>query len=321
MSRPVHSVASPNLAILKYWGKRDDRSNLPDTPSLGVTLSGLVTETTVRADAERDLVMVNGEPQAERRYEPFFRHLRERLGVTTCFRAESTNSFPTGAGIASSASGFAALAIGAAAAAGLHPDRAELSRMARVGSASAARSCFGGFVLLPAGGHAAEQVYPPNHWPELRVVVAVVERAAKPLSSRDAMRRCKDTSPYYDAWVRSSVSLVPEALEALSHRDLSRLGELARISFMRMFATMMGAVPPVLYWRPESLGLIELCRRLRERGIGAHETMDAGPQVKIFCLERDVPAIVGAIHEEYPRVTTIEAGVGLGARLAEAEPC
>lgn len=321
MSRVVRSVASPNLAILKYWGKRDDRSNLPDTPSLGVTLAGLVTETTVRADAERDQVLVAGEIQPERRYEPFFRHLRERLGIARHFRAESTNSFPTGAGIASSASGFAALAVGAAAAAGLRPAPAELSAIARVGSASAARSCFGGFVLLPAGGHAAQQVFPPSHWPELRVIVAVVERGAKPLSSRDAMKRCKDTSPYYDAWVRSSETLVPEALQALSHRDLSRLGELARISFMRMFATMMGAVPPVLYWHPESLGLIELCRRLRERGIGAHETMDAGPQVKIFCLEPDVPAIVGAIHERFPTVGTIEAGVGTGARVVEPEPC
>jgi diphosphomevalonate decarboxylase len=153
------------------------------------------------------------------------------------------------------------------------------------------------------------------------VIVAVVERAAKPVSSRAAMKRCKETSPFYDGWVRSSESLLPEALQALSHRDLSRLGELARLSYLRMFATMMGATPPVLYWLPESLGLIDLCRRLRERGVGAHETMDAGPQVKIFCLDHDVPAVVAAINDEFPAVGTIQAGVGLGARLAETEAC
>ncbi len=294
--------ASPSLALLKYWGKRSGRHNLPATPSLAVALEALKTTTRVRF-AERDEVLVDGRPQDPERYAPFFAEVRRLLAAELRFHAESTNNFPAAAGLASSSSGFAALAVACATlcasaaptesvrrrAAALSLGR--LSALARLGSASAARALFGGFVLLPAGVRSARQLAPAEHWPELRILIAVVTEKAKELSSRTAMERTRLTSPYFKSWVRSAGKELPEAIEGVMHRDLERLGLAMRRSYLRMFGTMLACDPPVIYWAPESLALIRACAELRTEGLGAWETMDAGPQVKILCLAPELPPI------------------------------
>jgi len=312
-------TASPSLALLKYWGKRGGRKNLPATPSLAVSLEALKTTTRVRI-ADRDEVIVDGKLQDPERYAPFFAEARRLLGVEIRFHAESVNTFPAAAGLASSSSGFAALALAcatlAASPAGGAPARrraaapspARLSALARLGSASAARALFGGFVLLPAGGRFARQLAPADHWPELRILVAVVAEEAKELSSRVAMERTKMTSPYYRPWVRSAAAELPEAVEALMRRDLERLGGAMRRSYFRMFASMLACDPPILYWAPESLALIRACERLRAEGIGAWETMDAGPQVKVLCLAHELPRVRQRL--EALGVRLIESRVG-----------
>ena len=179
MSSWVACRASPSLALLKYWGKQEAGDNLPATPSLAVTLGGLYTDTSVRL-AEKDSLVVGGAPQDPGRSERFFDCLRSRLEVSHRFEASSVNSFPTAAGLASSSSGFAALAAACARAAGREVPLVDLSAIARIGSVSAARSVFGGFVLLPAGAHSARQVFDASHWPDLRIVAAVTRRGSKP---------------------------------------------------------------------------------------------------------------------------------------------
>ncbi len=293
--------ASPNLALVKYWGKQDTTRNLPATPSLGITLEGLRTRTRVslaESPGGSDRVVVDGRTQPEGRYAAFFQAAREFLDIDARFLAESTNSFAAGAGLASSASGFAALALACTRAAGKHLDPARLSALARVGSASAARSLFSGFVLLPAGATAAVQRFDASHWPELRLLVVTVRRSPKAVSSRDAMERARETSPFYSAWVASSGTVLEEAVGALEARDLQRLGEAMRSSYLGMFSTMFTSRPPVLYWVPDSLRILHLCEALRKEGIGAWETMDAGPQVKILCTERDVEPTLKRVREE-----------------------
>ncbi|HUJ76437.1 MAG TPA: diphosphomevalonate decarboxylase, partial [bacterium] len=274
--------ASPSLALLKYWGKLPGGENLPATPSLAVTLGGLSTKTWVRpGPGGVDSVAIAGEKQEPARYSRFFDGVRAALGVAAGFEARSANSFPTAAGLASSSSGFAALAGACVRAEGRELPAADVSALARIGSVSAARSVFGGFVLLPAGGRSAVQVHDPGHWPELRVIVAVTQQGKKPVSSRDGMARTTSTSPFFPQWVEKSKALLPEALAALKEKDLEKLGDVARASFSMMHATALAAQPPLLYWIPATVAVMDACRELREKGIGAWETIDAGPQVKI----------------------------------------
>jgi diphosphomevalonate decarboxylase len=307
MSSAVLCRAHPSLALIKYWGKSDRRRNLPATASLAVTLAGVHTETRV-LPADADQVVLEGVPQPAERYAAFFAGLRRRLRTPLHFRAESLNSFPTAAGLASSSAGFAALAAACVRAAGRELPPAKLSALARIGSASAARSLFGGFTLLPAGARAARQLYPEEHWPELRVLVAVASEAAKPLSSRQAMEATRTGSPFYRAWLSCAGGLLAEALAALERRDLERLGQAARLSYSRMHAAMLAADPPVFFWLPATVALVRECAALRLEGIGAWETIDAGPQVKVLCLAADAPKIAARLTE------------AAGARIIECRP-
>ena len=293
--------AAPSLALVKYWGKRDNRLNLPATSSLAVTVTGLGTEVGIREVSGTDYLTVDGAVVPAERHRAFFDAARAALGVTTGFRAEAHNSFPGGAGLASSASLFAALAVGCGEMAGVDRGgnaRSRLSALARVGSASAARAVWGGFSVLEAGAAAGAGAFPSDHWPDLRLLVAVTSRRRKPVASRDAMNHVAATSPYYDAWVAAADGTYRAALEAVRSRDLGRLGPLMRVSYLRMFGTMFAADPPINYLLPQSLRVLEVLERLRETGVDAWETMDAGPQVKIACLAADVERIRGALLAE-----------------------
>ncbi|SIQ39768.1 diphosphomevalonate decarboxylase [Alkalispirochaeta americana] len=301
--RTISATAHPSLAVAKYWGKQTGAINTAATPSVAITLGAIAARTTLTVDCAsegdqpcRDQVVLNGVSQDPRRFRPFFDAVREvitlncphqdggsdQAGECLFFTVRSDNDFPTAAGLASSAAGFAALAASALTATlGERPPE-EISRLARIGSGSACRSVYGGFTRWDAGAPAAEQLYPETWWPDLRVVVLPVSSAEKPLSSRDAMNRTRDTSPFYDAWVADAPSLAGETREAIAQRDLERLGQTARLSYLRMFSTMFAAAPPIMYWLPQSLEIIRGLEELRRMGLPVWETMDAGPQVKVI---------------------------------------
>lgn len=316
----VRVRTSPSLALVKYWGKRPGGRNVPATTSLAVTLAGLDTRTQVRvaAPGEGDSVALGGEAQPPERFAPFFDEARRRLRVGFRFAASSENSFPSAAGLASSSSGFAALALGCAALAGREGNPATgalASELARLGSASAARAVYGGFTLLPAGARRAERLEGPDYWPEFRVVVALATREKKRDSSRGAMELTRTSSPYYAPWVRDARKVSREALAAFRSRDAQKLGELMRLSYLRMHASALAAEPPMLYWLPDSVALIKACAALRARGVGAWETMDAGPQVKVFCLASDLDAVQAALREAAPACELIVTKPGPGPDL------
>jgi diphosphomevalonate decarboxylase len=318
LSAAVLVRASPSLALIKYWGKRDERRNLPATPSLAVTLGGAHTETRI-ALAEEDRVTLDGQEQDRERFVPFFDALRRRLRTRARFQADSRNSFPTAAGLASSSSGFAALAVGCARVAGGALSDRKLSALARLGSASAARAVYGGFTLLPAGARWARQLLPEGHWPELRIVIAVVSAEAKSLASRAAMQATRSASPFYRGWISDSGRLLARALEGLERRDLQMLGQAARLSYSRMHAALLACEPPALYWLPATVAIIRECASLRARGVGAWETIDAGPQVKILCVEQEVPAVLAGLQEIRPPLATILCRPGPGPAVRELE--
>ncbi|MGW0761151.1 diphosphomevalonate decarboxylase [Streptomyces sp. NPDC002814] len=323
------AVAHPNIALIKYWGKSDERLFLPRTDSLSMTLDIFPTTTRVRLadDAEHDTVTFNGRPatgEAERRIVAFLDLVRERAGLGRRAVVDTENTVPTGAGLASSASGFAALAVSAAAAYGLDHDAAALSRLARRGSGSASRSIFGGFALWHAGTAAgtarqadwssyAEPVHAAGLDPAL--VIAVVNAGPKALSSREAMRRTVDTSPLYEPWALSSKADLADMRAALSRGDLPAVGEIAERNALGMHATMLAARPAVRYMSPASLTVLDSVLRLRQDGVPAYVTMDAGPNVKVLCPRPDAERVAESVRGAAPDGAVHIARPGPGARL------
>ena len=335
VARSCTAIAGTNIALVKYWGKRDAALNLPATGSLSLTLAELGTRTTVRfLDAGAgagDQVTLNGAPAAEKvraRVAAFLDRVRARAGIDQRAQVVSDNSVPTAAGLASSASGFAALALAASRAAGLVLAPGELSELARLGSGSAARSIFGGFVEMAAGTRAdgrdavaAPVSVPgaravPDDW-DLRLVVAVTAAGEKVAGSTAAMELTARTSPFYAAWVAGVPGDLAEARAAIAARDLDRLGALAERSALRMHATAMAADPPILYWNPATLAAIQTTRALRAAGPPAYFTIDAGPHVKVLCAAADAAAVASALADCPGVLRTITASPGSGARVIE----
>jgi diphosphomevalonate decarboxylase len=308
-----HAVAGASLALIKYWGKRSAADNTPATGSLAVTLSALESRTTA-VFADRDAVTVNGTEQSPERFAAFLDYLRSELGLRERLSIVSENTFPTAAGLASSSSGFAALTGAVAALAGRDLPPSRLSALARLGSGSATRSLFGGFTVFDAGAQAAEPEQGEEFWPEFRVVIAVVDAAEKPRSSRSAMESSRLTSPYYDRWVESSPAVLAQARAALADRDWTNLGPLIRQSYLRMFATMFTSDPPLLYWQPATVAVLHALETLRSEGLTAFETMDAGPQVKIFCPAGHADAIETELARRVPGIRLLTASPGPGLR-------
>jgi diphosphomevalonate decarboxylase len=314
--------ARSNIALVKYWGKADAELNTPAVGSVSITLDRLWTDTEVTFDPAlaRDELILDGRQKGDQlaRVSACLDLLRAIAGTGTHARVVSDNNFPTAAGLASSASGFAALVGAADAALGLDlPDR-QLSVLARRGSGSAARSIFGGYVLMHRGvaedgeDSFAEPLIGADDWP-LVVVVAVTERAAKPVSSGAGMTRSAESSPYYAQWVNSHPADLATARSAILARDFAALGEIAELSCLKMHAAAMTTQPPLIYWNPATLECMHRVRQLREEGIPVFFTIDAGPQLKAVC-EPDALAAVEAALGDAPGVRELIA-TGLGPGL------
>lgn len=353
MTTSATAVAHANIALAKYWGKRDEVLALPATSSLSLTLDAFRTTTSVALrgsgagggteadadgalDAGLDTATLDGGPMtgpALARVRRFLDLVRDLAGSDVPASVVSTSTVPIGAGLASSASGFAALAGAAAAAYGLDLDDRALSRLARRGSGSASRSVFGGLVVWHAGHDDATSFAEPVPGGEPggaldpAMAVVVLNAGPKPVSSREAMRRTVETSPFFPAWVDATERDVAAMLEAVAAGDLAALGELAESNALRMHATMLGARPPVRYWSAQTLAVLDDVQALRASGLGCWATIDAGPNVKVLCAGRDLDVVatalahgVGAAAGDDLDPTRPEAGAGEGRRIVTARP-
>jgi diphosphomevalonate decarboxylase len=315
------AVSHPNVALIKYWGKQDAGLNIPAVGSLSLTLSGLTTRTSVhfKADRSTDEISINGQPdqRANIRVTRCLDLLRQQAGVSDGAIVESVNNFPTGAGLASSASGYAALVRAAAAALGLDAAQAQLDEIARIGSGSAPRSLHSGIVLLDmasAGGDvmSCKTVSEPDEWP-LAVVVAVTSRAAKDVGSTNGMELSKATSPYYPAWVASHPADLSTGLDAVAQQDFEKLADVSEHSCLKMHAVAMSSQPPLVYWSGATVDCMQKIQELRRQGVPVFFTIDAGPQLKAVCLP-EAAAMVRAALQELPGVLDVlDSGLGQGA--------
>lgn len=322
--------AQINIALVKYWGKRDATLNLPEAGSLSLTLDGLGTTTTVAFDegAKEDTLEIDGEQQRGAALGKATRVLdavRARAKLRAHAEITSQNSVPTGAGLASSASGLAALTRAAAAAAGLAPPLEELSAIARLGSGSACRSLFGGFVQWQPGERAdgedshARQLFGPEHW-DLRVLVAVLARGPKAVGSTEGMEHTRRTSPFHAGFIAAVPHDLQEARAAIAARDLPALGRVAERSCLRMHADMLAADPPLRYLQPASWEVIDRVQALRHGGAPLFFSADAGPNVKVFCEAKEAPVVRAELEALSAVQEIISCQAGVGATLLESTP-
>lgn len=313
------AVAHPNIALVKYWGKRDAAMNLPATGSLSMTLDVFPTTTTVTVDGglAADALELNGEELAGTpldRVARFLDIVRERAGSTAHARVVTTNAVPTGAGLASSASGFAALAVAASAAYGLDLSARELSILARRGSGSASRSIVSGVAVWHASDDSDASFAEPIAAPEMAMVIATVEEREKPVSSRVAMVRTAETSPFYPAWATSTAATLERMVDACAAGDLDLVGRIAETNALRMHALIQSCDPPIRYLTGASLAVLDRVEALRSDGTLAYSTIDAGPNVVVLCAPDDAERIAAELADV---ASTVVARPGPGARLVE----
>ncbi|MEZ4862447.1 MAG: diphosphomevalonate decarboxylase [Caldilineaceae bacterium] len=304
--------AGSNIAFIKYWGVTDATLNLPQTNSISMTLADAHTTTTVTWLPEHeqsvDVITLDGVTLDEQKAARLVRHLdriRMLAGVNYRARVVSRNNFPMASGIASSASGFAALTTAACTALGLALDPTRLSALARRGSGSASRSLFGGFVEWERGHDdatsVAHQLYPPDHWP-LYDLVAVVSGVEKSVSSEDGHRLAAG-SPLNAGRIADIAMALEEVRAALAQRDLARLGPVIEQDALAMHAVMMTSTPALFYWQPGTLEVIQAVREWRaHEGITAYFTIDAGPNLHIIC-EADQVAV---LNERLAALTSVQ---------------
>jgi diphosphomevalonate decarboxylase len=292
------AYAPSNIALCKYWGKRDDDLNLPVTSSLSVSLGKLGSDVTIGLREKSDLVELNG-----RRLDPgssFAQRVSAFLDLfrpnpLTFFKVVAGNTVPTAAGFASSASGFAAMTMALDELFGWKLDKRELSILARLGSGSACRSVYEGFVEWRAGRRPdgmdsfAEPL--PVKWPDLRLGLVVISDKEKNIGSRPAMKRTCETSILYGAWPAKVAEDLPVLKQAIRRQHFPRLGKTAESNALAMHATMINSWPPVVYWLPESVAAMKKIWNLREKGLNIYFTMDAGPNLKLLFLKKEVAAV------------------------------
>ncbi len=323
------AVAGANFALVKYWGKRSHALNLPAVGSISITVDTLITRTSVtfRRDISADVLILNKRAETGMRLvqvTEFLDQVRELAGLTGKAVVRTDNTFPTGAGLASSASGFAALALAATKAAGLTLSQRELSVLARRGSGSAARSVFGGFVEMKRGSRAdgqdaaAAPLLSAVRWP-LSVLVAVTSRGPKETGSRNGMRHSAETSPFYSQWVADSDRDLSVCRDAILNRDFEKLAEVSEFNCLKMHAVAMSSRPGLLYWNSGTVRLIHETRRMRQSGIPVFFTIDAGPQVKLISPPEAVPEILKWLNGIPEILERFRCAVGEGVHLVSEE--
>lgn len=316
--------ARANIALIKYWGRVDHELNLPVTSSISLTVDKLVTRTTVVADPalKADELLINGRPQAGAPLARASRHLdalRKRAGVVERCRVASENTFAASAGMASSASAFAAMTVAGFAAFGATVSEREMTTYARLGSDSAARSIHGGFVEWHAGkAHEesfAEPIAAPSHL-DLHDVVVVLSEGEKKVGSAEG-HGVAATSPLQQGRIARVPALLREVREGILGRDVRRLGAAAEEDALLMHAVMMTSRPSLLYWNEGTIAGLHAVRAWREEGLDVYATIDAGPNLHFLCRGNDAREVAQRAKEELRPVSIMDNAPGEGARLVD----
>ncbi len=314
--------ASPNIAFIKYWGNRDSALRLPVNGSISMNLDGLFTRTCIsfQPSLALDELVINGHQvmgKGLERVAALLELVRQAAGISLRAEVVSENNFPTGAGIASSASAFAALALAATRAAGLDWSEAQISRLARLGSGSASRSIPSGFVEWQMGtgeeDSFAVSIAPPEHW-DLADCVAIVSAGHKATGSTEG-HALAPTSPLQAARVADAGRRLEICRRAILERDFAAFANIIELDSDMMHAVMMTSQPQLFYWKPATLAVMEAVRSWRLDGLQAAYTIDAGPNVHVICPQSEMDAVASLLREISGVSKVLSATVGGPARL------
>lgn len=320
LKNKVSARAHTNIALIKYWGKQDKDLIIPYNSSLSLTLEHFYTDTTVTFDdtLSEDIFFLNDEQKNDQKVSHFLDIVRNKAQKNIFARVESTNHVPTSAGLASSASAYAALALAASSAIGLELTKRELSRLARRGSGSASRSIFGGLVEWEKGHNDEDSFAMPIEetvdW-DIQMIAIMINSNQKEVDSRSGMQHSVDTSPFYHEWVRSSEHDLIEMKKAISEKNLDKVGQIAENNAMKMHATTLSANPSFTYFNPDSIRAMDAVKALRKSGITCYFTMDAGPNVKIICSKAETPYILNKLSPLFGKDNLLVAKPGPGAMI------
>lgn len=293
------AIANPNIAFIKYWGDVDPQLRIPVNGSISMNLDGLYTRTTVSFDAQLmlDELRLDGKVVTGVRFDRvthFLDQVRQMAGLKAYAIVVSENNFPSGTGIASSASAFAALSLAASTAAGLQLDEQALSRLARRGSGSACRSVPGGFVEWKPGNSDlnsfSTSIAPPDHW-ALIDCIAIVSYEHKETGSREG-HALAGTSPLQAARVADTPRRLDLCREAILNQDFEAFTEIVELDSNLMHAVMMTSQPRLIYWQPATLAIIQIVKELRREGIPVCFTIDAGPNVHVLTKAEHAPVVI-----------------------------
>lgn len=324
----ARATASPNIAFIKYWGNLDDGRRLPANGSISMTLAGLetVTDVTIDPSLTSDMLWINGEhasPASIRRASGFLDYMRDYFGHSAFCTIESSNNFPTGTGIASSASAYAALAAAYVCALGESVSRRKLSILSRHGSGSASRSIFGGFVEWITGATSEQsysfQIAPPAHW-ELVDLIAIIGYAHKTVGSSSG-HHTAHSSPLQEARISSSPERLNQCRKAILNRDFDELAAVAELDSNLLHAVMMTSNPPLLYWQPATITVMKAVREWRNQGLPVFYTIDAGPNVHCLTTEKHYPTVLETLQGLPGIKDVLIARPGQGIRFSSADGC
>ncbi|HJF18896.1 MAG TPA: diphosphomevalonate decarboxylase [Enterococcus columbae] len=320
--------AHTNIALIKYWGKEDEQLIIPNNSSLSLTLDAFYTETEIYFDEAltADIFYLDGQLQDEKATQKVSRFIdlfRQQANCSLFAKIQSTNHVPTAAGLASSASGLAALAAACNQALQLNLSKQDLSRFARKGSGSACRSIYGGFVEWQKGtddqSSYAISVDSQHFEDDLAMIFIVLNDQQKEISSREGMKRTVETSSFYPTWLTEAQKDLVAIKEAIHQKDFIRLGEITEANGLKMHATTLAAVPPFTYWSDQSLKAMQVIRKIRKDGRPCYFTMDAGPNVKVLCQKEQVSQIKERLAEHFAPEQLIVAYAGKGIELIEMD--
>ena len=320
--KKASAQAHPNIAFIKYWGLDNEKTRIPANDSISMNIGSLATRTTVTFDPSlnQDEFILNKTRITGKsliRTQQFMDRIRRIAGVSIFARIESVNDFPTGAGVASSASGFAALAMAAAGALGLDLSARELSGLARFGSGSACRSIPGGFVEWhtdPESGESfAESIAPADHW-QLVDCIAILSEGHKTVGSQDGMQ-VANTSPFQKARVMGSKQRLEICRSAILNRDFDTLAQITELDSNMMHAVMMTSDPPLFYWEPQSLAIMKAVKNWQKDGLQVTYTLDAGPNVHVICTPDALDKVLARLHNFPGVIDVLHGSPGGPARL------
>ena len=316
------AIAHPNIALIKYWGKSSITGNIPAMSSISLTVDVLESKTKISfpKDLNEDTWILNGSRQSSlERIKMPFNELKKRSNVRDACLIESDNNFPTAAGLASSASGIASLVTALSHALELELSLQQMIELTILGSGSAPRSLFSGFVSLDVAGDTitCNTILEGNQWP-LEVIICVTSSDQKEISSRVGMEVSRKTSPLYDNWIDHHQKDFQTAMAAIQSRNFAQLGAVTVDNCLKMHQVMKTSHPSIDYWNETTHAVVQQVQTLQARGREVFYTIDAGPQVKIICNSDLTEEVVFEINKIPGIESIVKCGLGQGARLLNA---